>query len=670
MKTSKLLLFSAVLVLAGLSTNAVAQPPSSGIGITIWAEYFGTDDVAEYAIAGDQVDYFAEVYLISTQYPIYSGEPNLTLPNGTYYDLANNLTLASGASITYGPYPYTINLSDLGQLPGATPDSVRARAGVWAMSDRPSIDQRVNSATNWDILVFQPEITLTKYADTTTFCEGDEPEVTYTFEVYNSGNEDIDSDVYVIDSECGQIAWDALDYTGDDGDGYLNPGETWTVTCQQTLTDTTTNYAYADGFGRYTGEYVYAEDDWTVTATPPPGVDVDPESAEICEGGDPVELCAVVTGGVGPFTYLWSPGGAITQCINVNAAGTYTVTVTDEGTDCDASDSGTLTVNEKPSCILEAVAAPVCPSTGGNLITAAVTGGSGVYTDYLWEITAGAGWDIVGGQGTDTVEYSVSDVADECATFNLTVTDDEGCETTCDIEVCCTGDTYCTFTQGFYGNAGGTACGGKTTTELINEALGDPVVPVVVGVLGERSITFSSAADIILRLPCSGKPSALPAVNVNAHDQSALEAAKLVKKKGDTINNVLVGQVVALTLNLRVSDGCIEDSGDLSAWTLPDEFCIMGEDLCAEKFTIPVSVQGKTVAQLIDLANAALAGDTAISISDIYTAVTNLNEGFDECATIIACPTEEICNNGCDDDFDGDTDCEDGDCSGDPACAI
>jgi hypothetical protein len=71
-----------------------------------------------------------------------------------------------------------------------------------------------------------------------------------------------------------------------------------------------------------------------------------------------------------------------------------------------------------------------------------------------------------------------------------------------------------------------------------------------------------------------------------------------------------------------------------------------------------------TVQDLLDAANAALAGSTAISISDIYGAVTAMNEGFDECVSLISCPTEEVCNNGCDDDFDGDIDCDDADCDG------
>jgi hypothetical protein len=246
------------------------------------------------------------------------------------------------------------------------------------------------------------------------------------------------------------------------------------------------------------------------------------------------------------------------------------------------------------------------------------------------------------------------------------------------IEEC--GGTYCTFTQGAWGNPGGKDCGDRTTTELLVDLLDAAdassvgTAPVIVGVLGQRSITFDTANAILLRLPAGGKPGALPeGVNVNASDQAALEAAKLVKKKGDAINNVLVGQVVALTLNLLVSDGCVEDSEVLANLELLAEFCTVPygeEEACAELSIIPESLVGMDVGDLLDAANAALAGDDAFSISDIYKAVTAINEGFDECRTIVPCNRPEICGNGCDDDGDGDTDCEDSDCSGDPACAI
>jgi hypothetical protein len=327
------------------------------------------------------------------------------------------------------------------------------------------------------------------------------------------------------------------------------------------------------------------------------------------------------------------------------------VTVVDTVTGCENDACGELTVLPLPTCEIVIVDPPVCPSEGGNFLSALTTGG---VSTGLWEITAGNGWAIVGDNTAQTIEYSVGPDASECATFTLTVFTSDGCESECTIEVCCTGDTFCTFTQGYWGNEGGTKCDpSKTTTELINQALAAAPVPgqITVGQAG-HSITFNSAADVLLRLPCGGKPSALPAGDFSAGDQTALVAAKLVKKKGDAINNVLVGQVVALTLNLLVSDGCIEESGDLATWTLPAEFCVLGEDLCAEKYEIPSSLVGMTVQELLDAANAALAGSTAISISDIYGAATSMNEGFDECVSLISCPTEEICGNGCDDDFD------------------
>jgi hypothetical protein len=69
-----------------------------------------------------------------------------------------------------------------------------------------------------------------------------------------------------------------------------------------------------------------------------------------------------------------------------------------------------------------------------------------------------------------------------------------------------------------------------------------------------------------------------------------------------------------------------------------------------------------TVQELLDAANAALAGDDTYSLSDIYKAVKAVNEGFDECRELVPCPEAEICDNGCDDDFDGLIDGDDPDC--------
>ena len=176
----------------------------------------------------------------------------------------------------------------------------------------------------------------------------------------------------------------------------------------------------------------------------------------------------------------------------------------------------------------------------------------------------------------------------------------------------------------------------------------------------ERSILFDSAACIISRLPAGGKPRELPVSLGDA--QCDVLPGTLVKGNKPEINNVLVGQVVALTLNLRLFNYGCDNGGDLAAWELPAEFCTMGENGCAEKFMIPEPFVGMTVDELLALANDALAGLTlpdGVTIGMIYDGVTAINEGFDECRETIACPTEEICGNGCDDDFDGLVDYDD-----------
>jgi hypothetical protein len=55
---------------------------------------------------------------------------------------------------------------------------------------------------------------------------------------------------------------------------------------------------------------------------------------------------SVVTGGVGPYTYSWSPGGITTKDLSGLSSGTYTVTVTDAN-NCTATASGTLNI---PNC--------------------------------------------------------------------------------------------------------------------------------------------------------------------------------------------------------------------------------------------------------------------------------------------------------------------------------
>jgi gliding motility-associated-like protein len=79
-------------------------------------------------------------------------------------------------------------------------------------------------------------------------------------------------------------------------------------------------------------------------------VSLSSSSADICSG-NAVTLTPALTGGTGPYSYAWSTGET-TQTIDVNKAGTYTVSITDKSTGCIAKQNiaiGTSTMPNAPS---------------------------------------------------------------------------------------------------------------------------------------------------------------------------------------------------------------------------------------------------------------------------------------------------------------------------------
>jgi hypothetical protein len=224
-------------------------------------------------------------------------------------------------------------------------------------------------------------------------------------------------------------------------------------------------------------------------------------------------------------------------------------------------------------------------------------------------------------------------------------------------------NAFCSFTQGFYGNEGGKGCGGMPTIDIIDEIIGDGVI---VGIEGERSIKLLEAECIITRLPAGGTPMALPAGlnvtdNCDAASNTALDAV-LTKAKGKdktrSYNNVLIGQVVTLTLNLRLNEiPCLgadteedetDDDGVLGDYMFDaaaEFICVQeGEDGCIERYMVPEGLRGSTPNMMLELANEALAGREGLDIGLIYDAVTFINETFDECRTIVTCPPLDSCD--------------------------
>lgn len=135
-----------------------------------------------------------------------------------------------------------------------------------------------------------------------------------------------------------------------------------------------------------------------------------------CTGEQTAALTVNRSGGKGPFTYQWSKEGESGETISNLAAGNYTVTITDaKGTTTTAN----YAVSQPDELSLQIVdVQPASTDNEDGLATAQVKGGTGNYT-FAWdngETTAKA---QKLGPGTHTV----------------TVTDDNGCSTTADVEI-------------------------------------------------------------------------------------------------------------------------------------------------------------------------------------------------------------------------------------------
>lgn len=134
----------------------------------------------------------------------------------------------------------------------------------------------------------------------------------------------------------------------------------------------------------------------------------------ICSG-QTVSLTANVSGGTGPFTYLWNTG-ATTQTITTSAAGTYGVTVTGAAPGfCTATKTEVLTTNPPISISTTPNNAVACADSIS--ISASATGGTGAYT-YLWST------------GATTSATSVN-----TGTYTITVTDAVGCSANSSVSV-------------------------------------------------------------------------------------------------------------------------------------------------------------------------------------------------------------------------------------------
>jgi len=128
-----------------------------------------------------------------------------------------------------------------------------------------------------------------------------------------------------------------------------------------------------------------------------------------CNGGTDGSISLVVNLGVSPYTYVWDNGAGTTQNPTGLSAGTYNVVITD-ATGCTASASAVIT---EPALlgVTSTVQNIACNGNTNGSITVVPSGGTVPYT-YNWD------------NGLPPTGTQVNLPAN---TYNLTVTDDNGC---------------------------------------------------------------------------------------------------------------------------------------------------------------------------------------------------------------------------------------------------
>ena len=117
-------------------------------------------------------------------------------------------------------------------------------------------------------------------------------------------------------------------------------------------------------------------------------------STAICSGNS-VTLTAAASAGTAPYTYIWSTG-EITPSINVNKAGTYTVSVSDKTPGCQPVVKSLVIVNGSVPVQPTVKSVVVCPNSSATL-TATAPGGT-----YQWYDAATGGNFLASGSTYNT----------------------------------------------------------------------------------------------------------------------------------------------------------------------------------------------------------------------------------------------------------------------------
>lgn len=234
--------------------------------------------------------------------------------------------------------------------------------------------------------------------------------------------------------------------------------------------------------------------------------------------------------------------------------------------------------------------------------------------------------------------------SDGVTTITCSSTDDCGNTGTCTMTVTveCNDDNnlFCTYTQGAYGNAGGTHCDGNTTTPFLLNLLSTPLI--IGGPVNNLTLTSAdvSSGCIYTRLKGGGASKKLAGAATCSNPVG-------IVLNGTKFKNALLNQTITLGLNLRISGstlgGLALDGQYMTTFASTGTGCNSTSGVAipgtSQFYTFPLAVitylgANNTVADLYNLANLALGGiytGSNPSKTQIAAAVNIINNAFDEC---------------------------------------
>lgn len=191
---------------------------------------------------------------------------------------------------------------------------------------------------------------------------------------------------------------------------------TWTVTSPLQTAQTAT--ALCAGVYTVTAaDALGCSNTATISFTNPPALSLTVNSTNVsCFGSCNGTASATATGGTGPLTYSWSPGGLATPSVGGLCPGTYSVIVRDAN-NCTATATVQITQPGSVTAVFTSTAPSACTSNNGT-ICVNPSGGSGAPYSFTWT-PAGTG----GANNSCNVNIGAG-------TYSVIIADVAGCTTT------------------------------------------------------------------------------------------------------------------------------------------------------------------------------------------------------------------------------------------------